>query len=385
MAGTRDTRLDPRTSAARCAVLVIGLVCALQAQWTFAGSLPVEPPAPPKPTDGPPGPSEQVSYDWIRLTSGEWLKGEILRLREESFEFKSQDLSKLVLKWSKIDAIHSPLLHTYLFEDMLIVSGPAAMQGAEIQIEGHAGVVKRARKELLSIVPGGRSEWDYWDGKLSANLGLTSGNTQQLELGANAFLRRSTALSRFRLDYRGNLSRVDGSENENNHRIDEKLDVLFSRRVFFTPLQFEALIDRFQNIDLRATPSLSLGYQLLDRPDLDWSANLGGGFQYTRFDSTLPGDSQSRYRGTLVFSSRFESQITEQLDLDASFGLSLPVPEVAGVTYHFLSTLSIELTDILDLDLAFVWDRVGEPATASDGTRPKRNDFRTSVGIGVEF
>ena len=381
MAGTQDARPKSRPSGIRCAPLALALIWVLQAGASFASG----PTTPPTASDWPPAPPDTVADDWIHLGSGEWLRGTLLRLREGTLEFESEDLGKLALDWDKLSTLYSPLAHIYLFEDMQVVQGPAWMQGQEIRIQGADGIVKRSSKELLRIVRGGKSEWDYWDGKLSASLSLSSGNTRQLEVGGYAYVRRTTALSRFRLDYNGNVSSFDGSESENNHRINEKFDVYFSRRLFVTPLQIDVLIDRFQNIEVQATPSLSLGYQLFDRNSLEWTVNFGGGFQYTRFESTLASESRDRYRGTLVVSTRFESELTDQLDLGANFALGLPVPQVDEATYHFFGTLSIELTDVLDLDLSFTWDRVESPETASDGKRPKPDDFRTSIGLGLEF
>lgn len=385
MADTCDARPDPRRQIIRRIAVAITLLCALQPSAAFADDPPTQRDMPPSAADWQPAPGEQASADWIRLGSGEWLKGRIRRLRRETLEFKSEDLKDLVLDWEKVDVLYSPLPHTYLFDDMQAAKGPASMRGEGIQIESAQGIVERPRKELLTIVPGGNVELDYWDGKLSANLSLTRGNTRQTEIGGYGFVRRTGVLSRFRIDYQGNLSRVDGSENENKHRVGEKYDLYVSRHVFVTPIQFEALVDRFQNIKVRATPSLSLGYQFFDLGDLYWSANLGGGFQYTRFDSTPAGETQNRYRGTIIFSTRLESELSKRVDLDANFSLGLPVPKVNEAIYHFFGILSLEITDIFDLDLSFSWDRTENPEITSDGTRPKPDDFRTAIGIGAKF
>jgi len=381
MAGPQDARPKSRPTGVRWVLLSLGTLWVLGAGVALADG----PPAPPTAADWPPTQDASSTQDWIRLGSGEWLKGAVLRLREGTLEFDSADLGKQALDWDKISILYSPLAHVYLFEDMQVVHGPAWMEGQEIRIQDAKGMVKRPRRELLRIVRGGKTEWDYWDGKLTASFSLSTGNTRQLEAGAYAYLRRATALSRFRLDYNGNVSSFDGSESENNHRITEKFDLYFSRRFFVTPMQIDVLIDRFQNIDVRASPSVSLGYQLFDLASLEWTVNLGGGFQYTRFESILPGERQNRYRGTLVFATRFESELTDRLDLTGTFDMGLPVPQVDEATYHFFGTLSIELTDILDLDLSFTWDRVENPEIPSDGKRPKPDDFRTSIGIGLDF
>ncbi len=39
----------------------------------------------------------------------------------------------------------------------------------------------------------------------------------------------------------------------------------------------------------------------------------------------------------------------------------------------------------LDFDVKLIWDRVGNPAVAADGTQPKPNDARLFFGLGWEF
>lgn len=56
----------------------------------------------------------------------------------------------------------------------------------------------------------------------------------------------------------------------------------------------------------------------------------------------------------------------------------------AGMVHAEL-VFSVELTDLLDLDVAFTWDRREKPARDANGDRPEKNDLRLSVGVGVDF
>ncbi len=46
---------------------------------------------------------------------------------------------------------------------------------------------------------------------------------------------------------------------------------------------------------------------------------------------------------------------------------------------------SFDLLGSLDFDLTFVWDRNETPQQESDGSRPERNDFRLTAGLGWDF
>jgi len=60
------------------------------------------PPQPFQPT--PPRPDK---FDWIQLTSGEWLKGEFIALYDDALEFDSEELEELTLDWEDVRVIRT--------------------------------------------------------------------------------------------------------------------------------------------------------------------------------------------------------------------------------------------------------------------------------------
>jgi len=53
--------------------------------------------------------------------------------------------------------------------------------------------------------------------------------------------------------------------------------------------------------------------------------------------------------------------------------------------HHLVATLENELTSWLDLDFTFIWDHIKDPAQNSDGSFPDENDYKTTVGLGIDF
>src|SRR5262245_20862292 len=50
----------------------------------------------------PPGPETADKLDWVQMTSGEWLRGEIISLYDEVLEFDSEEFEDLELEWEDI-------------------------------------------------------------------------------------------------------------------------------------------------------------------------------------------------------------------------------------------------------------------------------------------
>jgi putative salt-induced outer membrane protein YdiY len=332
----------------------------------------------------PPVPDAK-EYDWIRLDTGEWLKGDVDSLRSDTLKFDSDKLDDLEFDWDDVVELRSPRVYTYVFERRVVAVGTALIRDGVVAVRSGEEVRRFERTELVSIVTGADRERDYWDGKVSLGATVRSGNTNQQDFSGVAFIRRAGPFARFRVDYNGAISLLDDVQNTNNHRLTGKLDVFLSKRFYVTPVSVEAFKDRFQNIEIRVTPSAGLGYSLFQRKKFEWELELGGGAQYTRFTSTPASGEREIVGGALVAGSRLEWELTDRLEIDADYSLQLGVPDVNQTFQHFLGTFSFELTTLLDFDVTFNWDWQADPVPGANGEVPEKSDFRLSIGLGIEF
>ncbi len=324
------------------------------------------------------------SFDWIQLKSGEWLKGRVKAMQERKLEFDSEELNDLTFDWKDVRQVRSPHLVDALFVDRTKLSGPITVTPGEVRVGGMEPHVF-PRDRLQSLTPGGSKERDYWSGKGSLGLTLRQGNTQAVEYNAQAHLQRRTPASRLSLDYIGTASSIDGKESANNNRVNTEFDLWLSRRFYVIAPAVEYYTDPFQNLKSRIMVSGGLGYDIVDRPNLEWNISTGPGYQYALFDSVQPGEPTSKESAALTFGSRFEWDITRRTDLILEYRGQYTSREIGETTHHSVSTLSIELTKRFDLDISFTWDRIAQPKVGADGVRPKPDDFRLVVGVGMDF
>jgi len=323
-------------------------------------------------------------FDWIQLKSGEWLKGELKAVQDKSVEFDSEELDLQTFDW---DDVHQIILSRYcevVFTDRSVASGTVRVTREEIVIQGEDDL-RLPRSLVLGIVPGGNRELDYWSGKVSAGLTFRSGNTEQAEFNANAHLQRRTPSTRFALDYLGYLSSVGGEDTANSHRVNGIFDIWLSRRLFLRTPGVEYFRDPFSNIDYRLTAYLGIGYDIIDRPRVEWSVVLGPAYQYAQFESVQPGDDLHPGTAALVLNSRAEFELTRRIDLTLEYRGQLTSREVGETTHHGVATLETELTRALDLDVSLIWDRISQPKPNADGTTPVPDDFRLVLSLGLDF
>jgi putative salt-induced outer membrane protein YdiY len=362
---------------------------AAELQPEVAGEMAPGPEQAPPEAEGPffvPPPPQPESFDWIKLGSGEWLKGDADRMRDGTLEFDSDELDMLNLDWDDVVEFRTEREHTYVFDGRVVVSGTAIIVDDAITIRTGEEVQTFDRADLISIVAGRPRERNYWSGDLGFGLTARSGNSNQSDLSLNGSLMREDALTRSRATYLGSVSEVEGSQTANNHRATLKFDIFLSRRWYVTPLSFTAFKDKFQNIEWRLLPALGVGYHLVDRGNLSWDLELAGGYQYTESIST-PALADSRFDSTAaaIFRTYTQADVTEKTELEVEYQLNLGVPDTKKSNHHFLTKFSFDLWWNFDIDLTFVFDRNETPVPDADGNVPKRNDYRLTAGLGWDF
>jgi putative salt-induced outer membrane protein YdiY len=323
-------------------------------------------------------------FDWIQLKSGEWLKGKLKAMQERQLEFDSEELKYLTFDWRDIRQVRTARTQDVLFSNGDRVSGPVSITPDQVRVGGASPRVD-SRDRLQSFTPGGNRERNFWSGKLALGLNLRAGNTEQVEYNAQAHLQRRSPSTRFRLDYIGSVSSVDGIENANNNRVNAEFDLWLSRR-FYLLLPFaEYYRDPFQNLNHRVTAGVGVGYDLIARPKVNWNITTGPAYQKAWFESGQPGDPSEKDTAALVFGSRFEWDITYRVELILEYRGQYTSKAAGESTHHSVSTLSLDLTKRLELDVSLVWDRISNPRVRADGVEPQQDDFSLILGVGVDF
>ena len=344
------------------------------------------PPEAKKKTWNPPPPASD-DYDWIRMKSGEWLKGEIKVMREGELEFDSDEFDLQQIDWDDVAELRSPRkTNTILYDDKAVAVGTLLIQDDTVVVGTEDGQqLQLERERLRTIIPAETTGWGFWSGKLSLGFTARSGNSDQVDLSTYAFLRRRSPRTRFTVQYDGSFSRVEEVETVNSQRASGQFDYFLTHRLFLTPFLIEYFRDPFQNIENQITPGAGLGYTILDEGDLQWEVGAAGAYRFTRFESVQAGEDEQTENAIVILGTKFETDITDDVEFVLEYSLQIGVSDVEESSMHTRLAFEVELTSILDLDVGFVWDRTGNPRRSSDGVIPDEDDFRTTVGLGLDF
>ena len=332
----------------------------------------------------PPGVGTDGS-DWVRLKSGEWLKGDLKYIQNKEVEFDSDEMDQQTLKLKDVSEVYTAHRVFTQFENREPAYGQVVISNDTVNVHSDEPFAL-SRDLLIGVTPsGGRTGLRDWSGSATLSLSMQSGNQHQTTFATAAELSRRTPATTLLLNYLGNYGEANGVQTANNNRFNGSYDVRLNRDWFLRPLQLELYHDELANIAYRVTASASAGYYVFDRTGLEWDVSAGPGYQYTRFANVETNQSDHAATPAGVFSSKFKADITDRLTFLQSWQ-SYFINRASGqYTHHTVSTLEFEIKRHMNLDVSLVWDYLQCPQPKADGELPQKSDLYLNVGWGVRF
>ena len=336
-------------------------------------------------------PPPDDKYDWIQLTSDEWLKGELKVMYNFELEFDSDEMDLQKFDWEDVKQVRSSGYQSVRIEPADGVGQPTTAIGKlhiianKVIVSSGDQVLEFDRDRVVSIAKGSTKLADLWTGKLSLGINARSGNSDLVDSNITFNARRRTAASRVVIDYAGNYSKAEGIETSNNHRLASHYDQFKTSRYFWRPIFGEYYRDTFKNINNQLTLGTAFGYHIIRTSKTEWEVTGGVGVLYKQYVSVEVGQDSENTSPSLGLGTRYETDITSWLEYFFDFSFQVVDKESGSYIHHLITTLESDLISDLELDISLVWDRVQNPQPESDGTEPKKDDFQLILGIGYEF
>lgn len=333
----------------------------------------------------------QQEYDWLKLSSDEWIKGDIIAMYDEELEFDSKELDLQTIDWDDVAELRSKNKLTIRLIGDVIIEGYVVVKDGKINLVNDEVIESYALTNVLSITSSSKREIDLWDAYINLGANFRRGNTAQLDYSIAAGAQRRSPTGHLKMDYIANYSTYDDQDtNEklvtaNSTRLTSIYDWFFSQKIFLRAMDFEYYSDELMNIDERFSYGIAAGYHFVDSKKLSWDVNVGPSYQQTKFITVSANENKTETSPGLALGTDFSYEITSDIDFDAKYQIKF-VNEASGKrVHHFETGLEVELSKKLDIDFTFYFDRTESPHADEDDIIPEQNDYRLVVSLGYDF
>jgi putative salt-induced outer membrane protein YdiY len=326
-----------------------------------------------------------TDFDWIRLSSDEWLKGEIVSMYDGELEFDSDELGDLTFDFDDIKEIRSANVVQVGFVDRGPAIGHLVLDGDTARVISETGEAEFPRDEVHTLIVGRPKEINYWSANVNVGGNIRRGNTDQVDYTARLGAMRRSLKNRIIIDYLGSITTIDDVDAANSHRATVGWDYFLSDRLFVNVVKGQWYRDEFQNVRNRYTIGGGLGYEVIDTSRTTWSVGAGPAWQSTQSVSIAPGEDDTTDSIAFYIATRFAYDVTSDIEYYVNYS-SFFTDEANGTYNHHLDTgLDIDLIGNLDFSISWIWDRIQDPRPLEDGTIPEQDDYRLVFGLGWDF
>jgi len=341
-----------------------------------------------------PTPVFKQEFDWLKIVSGEWLKGDIISMYDESLEFDSEELDTLNFDWDDVIELRSKDRLSARFVDGTIIDGLLVVKDGKLTIFNNGSSETYKLAELVSIASSGINEKDLWDGYADLGINFRRGNTTQLDYTFAAGVQRRSSTTRFKTDFTANFSESEVTNPDestedvvtaDSQRLTSIYDWFFSQKIFLRAADFEYFSDEFVNTTYRISLGVALGYHLIDQSKMSWDITAGPSYQTTQFTEVLAGEDNIENSGVLALGTTFEYEVSSNIDYDAEYQLQVVSEESGEYIHHFQTGFDIDFGGDLDLNVIFYLDRIDAPKADEFNNIPEKNDYRLVVSFGYDF
>ncbi len=253
----------------------------------------------------------------------------------------------------------------------------------------HSCIAFAASLLLITAAPGAHAQenedddapghfFQDWSGRFDLGYTLQSGRTDRNELTARVQLDREAGIHKYRAigEYIYGEQKIDGDKIKSSDRYGASFRWRRTlSEYFYTQSLTSYEVDQIRRIKQRAEQNLSLGYQFLDRENIDASVAPGVTAQYNR---QLGVETGMNYLATAFQDINW--QITEAYRFEEDSTFLIEPDDTDNYTYRFNAGLVGTMTDSINLSVRYNF--VYENQVAADVDRA---EHRLITSIGYSF
>ena len=132
-------------------------------------------------------------------------------------------------------------------------------------------------------------------------------------------------------------------------------------------------------------PASTVGVRFLDEPKVWWNVSTGLGHQYLKLFNPLYLVDNPQSDGLVRFATQARFDMTSDIYLLINWPTHLTFTHVGNTNHIGSADLFIEVTNIFNFDVRFLYLRTEQPAPRANGSIPVNNDYLLVFGVNLRL
>jgi putative salt-induced outer membrane protein YdiY len=236
--------------------------------------------------------------DEVQFKSGDRLTGTVKSMADGKMLFDSKVAGPIVLKMDDIDTFSTDApIEIALSDGSIVNKKVSASEGGQVTIDANKTL---PFGNIAKLNP----EKPAWKGIISAGATFVRGNTKSDTASVGVEAARRSEVDRITLGAGYYTAKQRDDSTRDNHTTADnwflkgQYDYFFSEKFYgYGNVRYEK--DRIADLDMRLTPGAGLGYQWVERADLNISTEAGMNWVYERYQE--PDETRTYMAGRLAY------------------------------------------------------------------------------------
>lgn len=320
--------------------------------------------------------SASISFaDQVYLTNGDRITGKIIKMENGKLSLKSEILNEVIIDSENIDSFTTEQPIELHFSGSLVIEEKIEKsESGKISVKSLDSKEQKVY-ELSEIVRiGPLPDPVVWTTSLSTNITGSEGNSENFNFNFGAFVKRRSVKDRitFGGEY---FFEEDGDETtQDEWYTDLQYDYFFSKKFFwFTSVRFEQ--DDLSDLDFRFILSPGVGYQWVERDDLNFSTEAGLAYIHESFS-----EGESNNELTLRLGYHFDKNLFSKLKFFHDLKLFPAFSDPSDIYLITSAGLRTQITENFFTEAKMSVEHDTSPADDAEET-----DLHYTIGVGVSF
>lgn len=318
--------------------------------------------------------------DEVQFKNGDRLTGDIVSADGGKLVMKTKVAGKVEIDMVDVKTFSTDKVARVKLNDGTIIQQPvAAGKEGQVAVAPLGGAGGAAQPVAITSIKS-INQNESWNGTLTAGGLITRGNSDTDAFNISFDFNRRTDSDRFDINgqylfgRQRNQTTGDKETSTDNWRLGAKYDYFFTQK-FYGFGSFGIEKDRIANLDLRLTPAVGVGYQWVERKDLNFSTEAGLAWVYENFSNDGTDDNIS-----LKLAYHFDKQLMEGVKIFHNLTF---YPSLENLNNYLLLTdagIRASITDKMFTEFKVEYRYDSSPAPGAS-----RSDLRYILGVGWNF